>query len=227
MFGMYRGREGAFELRGGTQDAKTVHPGHEYLTHREIKKLLAGTNGGAFVDIGGHCGGFSFRYRDIFDQIVIFEPFPQNIAAIKRNISLTDIANKVTLVEAAVSSISGTSVLHVNSDDTHSLVNSNSGSSIAVNCLTLDEWFSNSKVNPASVRLVKMDVEGAEHDVICGGLAFFKAHSPIIVAEANTDAELSKLCELANSLGYSLHCYLEKRNAIFLKGSSGNLWVTK
>lgn len=211
--GRFEGPSGVFDLRPGTLDAWTVHPKHERDTHETIRTLL-GTRGGTMLDVGGYCAGFSLRYRDHFDRIVIFEPFPPNGDAVSRNIELSRAGEKVALVRAAVGAEQGRARLYLATSDTHSLVETGQADSIEVDVVTLDSSLANLGLSPSDVRLVKIDVEGGEVSVLRGATEVLKA-GPIIVAEANTEAERSALEGFLAPHGYRLAATADHRNFIF------------
>lgn len=213
VYGRFEGANGVFDLRPGTLDAWTVHPKHERDTHQKLKSLLGGS-GGTMLDVGGYCAGFSLRYRNQFKKIVVFEPFPANADAISRNIELSTAGKKVALVRAAVGDEQGRAKLYLATSDTHSLVPSDQGGSIEVDVVTLDSALNDLGLSPSDVRLIKIDVEGGEIAVLRGATNVLKA-KPVIVAEANSDAERVALEKFLIPQGYSLAATTDHRNLIF------------
>lgn len=212
--GRYHGAAGVFDLRPGTLDAWTVHPSHERETHAALAALLP-RSGGIMIDVGGYCGSFSLRYRDRFDRIFVFEPFLSNAEAIARNVELSGAGRKVTLVRGAVADAEGQRHLFLATEDTHSLVAGDRSRSIEVEAVTLDKSLTRCGADLGAVRLMKIDVEGAEIDVLKGAAAILDRAGPVIVAEANTDAEQGALERYLGERGYRLHARTDLRNFIF------------
>jgi FkbM family methyltransferase len=82
-----------------------------------------------------------------------------------------------------------------------SLVNAVEG--IQVECLTLDRFAS-----LPGVKLVKIDVEGMEADVLEGGRALLAKFRPLLYVENNLGDKSERLMRLIDSLGYRMHWHL-------------------
>lgn len=214
MHGRYVGSNGTYELRKDTLDAWIVHPLHERETNAELDKLLQ-RKGGVMVDVGGYCGSVALRYRDRFDAVIIFEPFPFNADAIARNITLSRAGDSVTLVRAAASKERGTQMLYLDQEDTHSLVATDRAKAMPVDVVTLDEHLDEQGIGAHHVRFIKIDVEGAEIDVLKGATAILDRAHPLVLAEANTQEAESQLTAYFVARGYGLHRKTDGRNLIF------------
>ncbi len=209
--GPYVGSIGRYELRPGTIDAWTVHPLHEAETHKMLRELIC-SPGGVLIDVGGFCGSFSLRYRDLFDHIFVFEPFPENSDAIVRNIELNNAADKITLIRAAAAARSGLRRLYLGSNDTHSLANTDRTRSLQIEACTLDEALGERLPKLTVIRAIKVDVEGAEVDVLKGAERILSTARPLVVAEANTKVDERRLTEYLASNGYRAWAQTDCRN---------------
>jgi len=133
-----------------------------------LKRILR--EGMIIVDIGANIGYYSLLAASLVGEtgrVYAFEPEPHNYNLLKRNIS----ANGYTNIEAhqkAVSSKAGKRALYVGTQSgTHSLFNvrETTTKSVMVDLVVMDEFFRERKKN---VDIVKVDVQGAEMDVLMG-----------------------------------------------------------
>jgi FkbM family methyltransferase len=122
------------------------------------------------VDIGANIGYYSLLAASLVGakgKVYAFEPEPQNYALLIKNIS----ANGYTNIEAyrkAVSRSAGRMALYVGTQSgTHSLFNvrETTTKSVMVDLISLDEFFREKK---KGVDIIKLDVQGAEMDVLMG-----------------------------------------------------------
>ena len=135
----------------------------QFLYHSFAPSLFQ--KGGIAYDLGANHGQFAAYLSQNFDNVVAVEPNP--------NIDLADLASNVTVMRCAVGfpTSSGTFRL-AGVDDASKLVQSsnsspcNEGEDILVKIMSLKDLFN---LHPNSlVSLVKMDIEGAELDILLG-----------------------------------------------------------
>jgi FkbM family methyltransferase len=135
--------------------------------------------GDTFVDIGANEGFFTVvasRIVGASGRVLAVEPQKRLEAVLSRNLALNGCAN-VTVVQAAISDHSGTSMLHLTPD----MNNAASGLAAPTRyrlatqptpLLTLSELLARA---PGTAPLVKMDIESFEHEAIHGGESLFRA----------------------------------------------------
>jgi len=164
------------------------------------------------LDIGANVGYYTVNFASIVGekgQVFAFEPDPSNFSILKKNIRLNNFKN-IILVNKAVSNSLSPTTLFQNSSNTggHSIIKTeNSKKKILVDSTTLDEYFKNFS-HP--IDLIKIDVEGAEYQVISGGLNFFKKLKPkyLITEFELNSVDLSHVDsfypDLLSDLGYVL-----------------------
>jgi len=99
---------------------------------------------------------------------------------------------------------------------------------VTVTCKTLDSAIVDFGFDVDSVRLIKLDAEGKEFDILCGSETVLRKSSPAIILEYNTQT-FEKIRELLSRYGYqiigSLLRYginkeVLKENILFLKNDS-------
>lgn len=125
-------------------------------------------DGDAILDLGANVGLFSrwVLHQAPRAQIVAFEPFPENVAMLRRNVA--GHGSRVTVYPFAVGGRSGESMMtEEDGSISHRLGASGSGPTVKV--VTLSEALDLS--HSAAVDLVKMDIEDSEHDIFAEPLA--------------------------------------------------------
>jgi FkbM family methyltransferase len=150
-----------------------------------IVMIKALSQGDTAFDVGAHSGFFSVLMANLVGpngQVVSFEPHDGNAKRLRANLTLNDLTN-VLLVEKAVTDHSGevTFYSHQSNDGGHAIwdigvytghqgqdgiENSSQPRRTMVPATTLDsEWLA---IGASTPRLIKIDVEGAEFNVLRG-----------------------------------------------------------
>lgn len=174
---------------------------------REVDVLLPLlSRGDTVVDVGAMLGGFSGPFKKAVGEsgtVHAFEPNPQAFACLERN------CPGVVCHPCALGRCSG--YLEIKLDATNpggSFLQSQPGDA-SVPVFTLDE-FARTLGGFSKCRLIKIDVEGMEPQVIEGAMDTLKAMRPILFVEINHGALArnrynfsSVLCPLT-SMGYRL-----------------------
>jgi len=165
---VYRLRSGAqFEMQAGPHDVRVLNEvwlDRIYEPTTDFRVL----DGWTVVDLGAHKGAFTVRaaLSGRRTKVHAVEPIPTNLECLYRNIALNEL-NNVSVVEGVVSSSDGDFFLGVNrfsSGASSLLIDRDLNDRIRVRGVSLDEL-----LRPLSTRidLVKIDIEGAELDVLC------------------------------------------------------------
>jgi len=170
------------------------------------------------VDVGANVGLLTIPMAKRIGregQVFAFEPIEENVLCIKSNLNVNDL-NNVVLTNCAVGNFDG----KVRMTDNHHSSDSSSGffhrateleEGIEVVQIRLDNYFKNILQSDNEIRVMKIDVEGMEIDVLdgLGGLLDCKKISAVmfeIFASADGVAESSaKAIKKITESGYSLH----------------------
>ena len=163
------------------------------------------TPGTTFFDIGANVGFITMlgaRLVGPSGTVVAFEPVPQNVAAIRRNLGMNSIG-WAQVRETAVGDHSGSAKLIVSdvsafSRLAHVSVPTGARETIDVAVSSIDELVARGEVPPPDV--VKIDVEGAELEVIEGMRNTITEHRPVLLCEVH-DCNVPYM-QLMRSLGY-------------------------
>jgi FkbM family methyltransferase len=179
--------------------------------------------GDAVVDVGANVGYLTLvaaRQVGPTGTVTAFEPLPQAREWLIRNVKLNGFENVVVRGEA-VCDREGTTALSVgprHHTSTSSIVPVvSSGQSVAVQCVRLDDVID----GHANLRLLKVDVEGAEHLVLEGGRSTLSRQAPTILIELNSEAPIDLLRQLGYEgqtlEGHPLGAFDGQVNAVFFK----------
>jgi FkbM family methyltransferase len=143
--------------------------------------------GSVFVDIGANLGWYSLlvgRNQPAGVRIIAFEPDPDTFRLLCENLGLNDL-DRIDARQLAVSDEPGRRVLFRYSDRNtgrHSLLPINEGGEVVVETTTLSRFVADEAIDPATIGLVKIDVEGYE-PVVLRGMAAVLPMIPAILAE--------------------------------------------
>lgn len=171
--------------------------------------------GGVVYDIGANVGFFTMlaaRWVGPTGRVYAFEPVARNADAIKRSTRLNGF-DAVEVFEKAVGATSGMAELNLAQHIGGAMLASvgappDQRGSVAVETVALDDFIATLGLRPPS--LVKVDVEGAELDVLRGMAATLNAHGPVLIAEiddateAGLEQKTRELSALLTGLGYEL-----------------------
>jgi len=171
--------------------------------------------GDTFYDIGANIGFFTVIGAKLVGssgRVYAFEPGADNATLVQRNIKLNHFS-QVTVLEKAVSSAMGKGeLLLAEYSGGHTL--STAGTppdlkgAITVDLVTIDELLAQQIITPPDV--VKIDVEGAELDVLRGMTQTIQQYKPTIIYEVDDgDQELFKrksqdVEDFMRSIGYQI-----------------------
>jgi len=168
----------------------TLEPEFEHF-----EKFL--TPGGVLVDIGGNTGIYTVKAAQFFRQngggtVLTYEPLPEMLAELQRNLQVNRFEN-VRLRSFCLGEQAGTAEFWINFNRpaSSSLVGRDPAAArISTLVLRLDDVFPLEKL--ARLDYVKIDVEGAEAQVLAGARETFKRFRPIIQLETgHKDAALN------------------------------------
>lgn len=192
----------AFKHKGYWYHGKRRESASMQLFQRSIKQ------GETVIEIGGHIGYISMFYSKLvgtYGHVVVFEPGPNNLPYLHRNLQN---CNNVEIISSAVSDTNGTATFFLEEltgqNNTlirdYSIFMQNRKSAgysenqvpVTVKITTLDSFVKRQKFEPD---FIKIDVEGAEYQVIVGGAETIRKYKPMMMIEIsqNNEAVISSL----------------------------------
>lgn len=141
-------------------------------------------------DIGANIGFFTIIAAKLVGpggHVYAFEPISENINKLRHNININKFLN-VTVFEKAVSKSSGKEKIFLTKNSGgHTLssggVPKNKIGEIMIDIVSIDEMVEDLKINPPDI--VKIDVEGAEYNVIDGMNKTIKKFRPLFIYEVD------------------------------------------
>lgn len=188
---------------------------YELPTIRFLRSVLK--PGSVCLDVGAQMGYLSLAMATAADRRTVvhaFEPESNNAARLRENVALNSL-NNITLHQTAVSTVDGSLKLYLSNDrnaGTHSTVYIESNVSsefVEIPSVTLESFAREKRFS--SIDLIKIDVEGAEIDVINGALTVLKQHKPLVIMELSDHLQQARgqTCmefkEFMASYGYSAY----------------------
>lgn len=183
-----------------------IRTGHEFYERSLLNFLSRITKPEPlFIDIGANIGNHSIYFAlQRRAQVLAFEPNRDNYERLKRNVQASGVSSHVRTWNAAVGSKSATVV---SSGDNEA----NSGGFTVVECtpstanavpqLVLDA-LEGLRVEASRDTIIKIDVEGAEIDVLKGMIQLARAHDLIISIEIQNDKNAVLARNLLSPIGY-------------------------
>ena len=170
---------------------------HETAVQQAVASILR--PGMRFWDVGAHIGFFTLlgsRFVGDSGQVHSFEPMPRNRQRLAASIGMNDLEN-ITVHDVALSATGGEAVLHAHKSSTMWTLMRERGEEqgLCVRCCTLDELAR----SVAPPHLIKVDVEGAEVDVLRGGLGLLSSARPRLIIEFSDDTLLAEARSLLPS----------------------------
>jgi FkbM family methyltransferase len=166
------------------------------------------------VDIGGHIGYHTLLLAKSVGgdtgKVFCFEPVANNRKAIRRNLALNNLEERVVLEPLAVAERTALMVLYAGPSSSEASLTptfrkterSRQFSQIAATC-DLDSYFSLLDWTP--IHFIKMDIEGAESLAIRGMREVLRRFHPTLLVETHGEVARDGLKTLSN-LGYQLQC---------------------
>jgi len=168
--------------------------------------------GQTFIDIGGNKGDFSLLAAKITGQkgqVLTFEPEPENCHWFNESIQLNQYSN-IRLFDIALSDSNGKAQLFLGEKSGwHSLVSSQGktdNSTIEVEKRTLDSILNESDIQ--QVDMIKIDVEGAEMEVLLGAEDTLKNNTDLILLldlHPHMGVDTVAICQFLSDRGFSIH----------------------
>lgn len=169
------------------------------------------------ADIGANCGYYSTRYAGSCRQVFSFEPVSSTFRILKKNIKRNSILN-VAAIKGGLADKAGSAIINLyNSSGNNSIFERNvpGGHSLkkigqeTIKLYSLDELVALGRITAPDI--IKIDVEGAELQVLKGAKKTIEKYRPTIVMEysenTSADAGYSKtmLLTALNLSGYKIY----------------------
>lgn len=173
---------------------------YEYEMQRLFEKtILRGSN---VFDIGAHAGFYTLLASVLVGAtgaVFAFEPLPRNIFYLGEHLEVNRVTN-VKVIEAAVSDRNGSALFEEGYTSFVGRVSPHGN--LRVRVVSLDEMISEGEVPIPDC--IKIDVEGAEMQVLLGAKEILKNSHPKIFISLHGHDMHKQCCQFLRSLNYQL-----------------------
>lgn len=185
--GLYLSSEGlTVFVRGRTDDLYHLVPRREGDVDFLIRRVLR--HGDVFVDVGANVGYYTLLAAKKGCKVIAIEPVPQTIAVLKINLRLNRLEDRVIVIDRCAWSLRSKVKLIIPQGkffgSTTALFDRAEGTIIEVEGIDLDSILR----NQPNIRMIKIDVEGLEYEVLKGALDTLKK-TDLIVVELSRNAK--------------------------------------
>ncbi len=165
---------------------------------------------GLALDVGANIGNHSIYFSDFFSEVIAFEPHPVTYKLLSIN---AELVSNVKCLNYGLSSSEGPAEIVISGRNmSGARVEKNDHTSTSnIYLKTLDSALSAKDGRP--IRLIKIDVEGHETEVLVGAENTIRKWQPIIIFEQHASDfayGTTKSIELIRSYGYGEFACIEK-----------------
>jgi len=149
--------------------------------------------GDVFIDVGANIGLMAIhasRCVGNTGKVIAVEANPLTIPILEKNVSLNDSSN-ISIVNKALGAVQGKGIIYenrsVNRGGASLVINQDAEKGHSIDILPLDEVFDHA----SSVKVIKIDVEGYELEVLKGAQKLIAAHRPILIVETSAEVKVN------------------------------------
>jgi FkbM family methyltransferase len=177
--------------------------------HTDLLRTVVNPSG-YVIDVGANVGFFTIKFaRWVANDglVLAIEPETQNCRDLERAVQKSGLAEKVSILQAAVSRTSGAGYLYIDPGHPGNHRLATTGSPVQI--ISIDSLLE-TRGRP-EVSLIKIDVQGAEEDVIRGATSTIRRFYPSLYVEIDDLAlrqfgsSAAQVMTLLVELGYSIH----------------------
>lgn len=169
----------------------------EFLS--SIRRFLH--EGDNIVDVGANMGTHTVFFAGACKcNVFAFEPNPAAARLLKQNVEANGLTHQVEIREVALGAANGFGKVLLDKDHnlgTARIVDAADDSESSIQVATLSEL-----IGDIRIRLIKIDVEGMDLDVLMGAEELIARDRPIITAEAAARSDFSRIFEVLERHGY-------------------------
>lgn len=195
-------------LQGRLKGKKWISGAGEHgywLGSYELQKRMAFeseiTPDSVVFDIGANVGYFSLLAAVLTGRegrVYAFEPLPRNVRYLCQHVALNHLENRVEVIEAAVSDRDGEA--HFDLGASTAMGHLADSGEITVQMVCLDSMLEKGKLRPPDY--MKVDVEGAEFEVLSGARHILEKHRPVLFLDTHNRQAHQATVSLLKAAGY-------------------------
>jgi FkbM family methyltransferase len=205
-FALFEGPRITLRYRETLGRALLLNDGFEESERQALRSL---TNpGSTAIDVGANIGIFSLSLAEAVGPegaVWAFEPVSDTASRLRANLDQNGLKNTVVIVAAAGNS-EGDALVQRAKDSAYSITVKPNGKAKADESLEevpkvrLDTIWN--QMNRPQISVAKIDVEGAELEVLQGALELLEACHPTLLIEAPSESRLGEIATFLSSFGY-------------------------
>lgn len=181
-----------------------------YERHFAKEFLRSISPGDLVFDVGANFGYFALLASTVNGvEVVAFEPDAALCDEARGAVHANGLNKRITVEATALSNTEGSAVMVRSGSDATGVLTSalqgqpiDEASKTVVPLSTLDIYLKNTQLAPA---VMKIDVEGAEFQVLSGGEDFLISYKPTLLLEIHGLHPAQKVWDFLMSLGYLCH----------------------
>lgn len=192
-------KDGIFFCRKHTPQIWGIDTFKEQKSRKYFDLIKKGT----FVDAGANIGRYSVRVASNLKgkgRVVAIEPEPEVFKTLVKNIKLNRLDNTTPINTACFSKDTSLKFYITKTLGQHSLYGK--GKNIKIKARKLDSILKELNINDAN--LIKIDVEGAEYEVIKGAEKTISKQKPMIIFESFDEKRTEKIKDFLRKRGYKI-----------------------
>ena len=163
------------------------------------------TEGAVVYDIGANVGYYSLMAAVVAGasgHVYAFEPLPRNVDYLRKHVALNKLEDRISVFDVAVSDQTGEAAFDLGAST--SMGHLAESGEIKVKMVRLDDLLIEGQVK--SPDYMKVDVEGAEFDVLNGARELLARHKPVIFLDTHNREAHNATVELLNEMDYEIVC---------------------
>jgi FkbM family methyltransferase len=184
---------------------------YEGSTNKVLRQFVK--KGDVVVEAGANNGSETVLLGRLVGEqgkVFAFEPVPSVLKPLRKNIELNQLGSVVAVHELALGAEEREVMMHLMPGEAYNQGMSSTNpfpeakERIVVRQTTLDQWAR--ETNLQRLDLLKMDIQGGEFDLLCGGAETIQRFKPHIFCEADTlgSHTLQELHDKLEGFGYSV-----------------------
>jgi len=191
-----KNRDGIWKIKAHSDFDYAVASYHE----PELEPLFRNTDGICF-DIGAHVGKWSIYLAKMseYNQVYAFEPNPETFKYLVENIKLNGL-NNVFAYNIGTSSQKG--IANFTATSMAAMSHIDNKDSLQINTLDLDSFIQENRIEVNDIKLIKIDVEGHEFEVLIGMQKTLEKLSNDVKIICEVTQNKDKLLEFMQERGY-------------------------
>lgn len=157
--------------------------------------------GAIVVDVGANIGNHTLYFSIMSEaRVISYEPVPETAQTLRHNASINSRADFIEIREKAVGSSCSRASIESYTEENVGATKLSTNKNGPMEVVTLD-----SEDLPRPLRLLKIDAEGMDIDVLRGAAQIITSDRPIIGCEAGSDTAKNDLLEWCQDNSYTVY----------------------